>query len=575
MKSLDQNIIEEVKNARAGVALFMADDLGVMEVTGPDASKFLHNMLTADIKKLSVGEGTFTLKTSSRGMPESALHIYRGDDEVFLLLVSQEYLEPTYDALEKLHITEELELIKLHESNKLVALQGKSAGQLLKAAGLSDETKLSENYESRIIDFRDKKVVLLSQSLTGDPGFLLVAENDDAAPLYKVLEEAGKKLGCVALSQEAREAMRIEAGLPLYGRDILPNAVASELGIDHEVFSYDKGCFVGQEIIARIRTKGEVPFRLMGLSFSDSSSLPRAGEKLEDEEGKAGAAIVTSATVSPTLGRVVAMARVKRGYQTQGMKLVYQKDGNQHFAEVVELPFYLPGQEDQQSALYDEALTLFVQDKEEEALALLEEELKVRPDNVDAREALGVIHDRAGRHQEAIKEMRKVLDANSDHLMANVNLSLYYMKIGDKATAEDYQASATRISMERRMAEAKAQGKTLSGEDEASRVAKLEARIEKFKAIIEMDPTDVLGHFGAGKAYLDIKHYRNAAEHFEEVVKIQPDYSVAWANLGAAYAALGEKDKARTTFEKGIEIAGEKGDLMPKRDMEHRLSKLD
>jgi tetratricopeptide (TPR) repeat protein len=89
-----------------------------------------------------------------------------------------------------------------------------------------------------------------------------------------------------------------------------------------------------------------------------------------------------------------------------------------------------------------------------------------------------------------------------------------------------------------------------------------------------MDPADVLGHFGAGKACLDLMRFREAAQHFERVVEIQHDYSVAWANLGQCYAALGENDRAIDTFNKGISVAEGKGDMMPARDMKVRLAKL-
>ncbi|MCA8940127.1 MAG: tetratricopeptide repeat protein, partial [Planctomycetes bacterium] len=132
----------------------------------------------------------------------------------------------------------------------------------------------------------------------------------------------------------------------------------------------------------------------------------------------------------------------------------------------------------------------------------------------------------------------------------------------------------TRISLEKRMAEARAAGKANSGDADAEQIKKLEDRVTKFKAIIEMDPGDVLGYFGCGKALLDSKRFREAAEMLAKVVEIQEDYSVAWANLGTAYAALGENDKARETFEKGIEVAREKGDMMPARDMQVRLERL-
>jgi tetratricopeptide (TPR) repeat protein len=171
--------------------------------------------------------------------------------------------------------------------------------------------------------------------------------------------------------------------------------------------------------------------------------------------------------------------------------------------------------------------------------------------------------------------MKKIIELDPKHLMANVNLSMYHMKVGDKATAEEYQARATAISIEKRIAEARAKGGPGAVDADLERIQKTEARLGKFRQIIEMDPGDVLGHFGAGKACLDLKRFGEAASHFEKTIAIQRDYSVAWANLGQAYAALGERDKARETFLQGIEVARGKGDMMPMRDMQTRLEKLE
>jgi len=567
-----ETLNDAVTRARAGVTLWKAEDLGIALVDGDDAATFLHNMLTADIKRIALNAGQISVQASPKGAAQCLLTIHRTDDKRYLMVMPRGEVAGLLERLEALHFSEKFTSRDVSSGLAVIAIQGPKTRQLIALA--SEEAVAHrmfelEEYASTAAKISGVDARAIRVSLTGDAGFLLVLDAKRADSLLDELLKTGEKLGAFTPDADTREVMRIEAGIPKFDVDLQRDAISSELGITHSAFNYDKGCFVGQEIIARIRTKGEAPNRLMNLLLPAGASVPEAGATLTSPDNDKQAATITSACYSPSLGRPLAIARVKMGYQIDGLKLKL----GEHEAEVHELPLYVPSG-DAARELYDKALTLFALNQESEAIQLLESALEENPSDIDALEALGVIRDRLGQHHEAIAAMKRVIEQNEKHLMANVNLSLYYMKIGDKETAEDYQSKATRISMERRMAEQRAQGKSVSGDDEAAQIKKLEDRVERFRQIIEMDPDDVLGHFGAGKACLDLKRFGEAASHFEKVVEIQNDYSVAWANLGQAYVALGEKDKAIATLEKGIVVAEGKGDMMPARDMKVRLDKL-
>lgn len=560
---------EQLRQARIGGVFRKLDELGAILVDGPDAAVFLHNTLTADVKRLAVGTGTPSFQASPRGEALALLTVLRTGETRYLLVNDRQDCPRLLEAIEKLHFSEKFAASDVSAKLNLIAVQGPATRQVLAAIGGSaagDSFDALAPYGSAPTKLAGADVRLAKLSLCGGGALLIVGESDSAKVLDGIRATADR-LGLVEADADLFELLQIEAGLPKLGRDLPKAGLASELGITHPAFSYDKGCFVGQEIIARIRTKGSTPIRVMGLMIQGGGPVA-AGTELRGDDDSIGAE-VTASVESPAFGQTVAIARVRKAWQIVGAKLKLP-DGRA--AEVSELPFVLPEPE-KRASLYDEALLMFAQDREADALDLLKRELDQHPDNIDAWEALGVIHDRAGRYRDAVAAMKQIVDRDPKHLMANVNLSMYHMKLGDKATAEDFQARATNISLERRMAEARAKGEA-TGDAELEKLQKLEQRLGKFMQIIEMDPGDVLGHFGAGKACLDLRRFGEAVGHFDRVLEIQPDYSVAWANLGQALVALGNLDRAREVFGRGIEVARGKGDLMPMRDMQTRLEKL-
>lgn len=577
MTQSTDSLLDVVRKARLHAAAWIADDFAVCDLDGPDAIGFLNNLTTADIRPLGIGQGVVAFQCTPRGMPETQLHIFRISENTWRVLNRTSDMARLLEHFDMMHFSEQFEIHDRRDELSMLALQGARSPEVIVSLLQQDEESLSALRDAAAFSWHSLKVgggevEAVKVSLTGDPGFLVIAAGTGVAALREQLN--GLEEEVVFADPNVRETLRIEGGVLKMGTDIRSQGVAQEVGIDHPAFSYSQGCYVGQEIIARIQTKGEVPFILRGVLLSGDGELPAAGTALVSDDGKR-AGEITSATFSPMLGRNVAIARMGRGFQLKGAVVLL--DGTT--CKVVDLPFAtaqsLQADGDKRSKLYDEALSLFARDKEEEAIELLEQELASNPENFDAWEALGVIHDRQGRHHEAIKAMKHITDAQPDHLMANVNLSLYHMKIGDKQTAEDYQSKATQISLQRRIEEARREGKDVPLDAQAEQMQKLESRLDKFKAIIEMDPDDVLGYFGAGRACLDLKRFGEAVEHFRKVVELQRDYTVAWANLGTAFAALGETDAARETFETGIEVGEEKGDMMPVRDMQTRLRNLD
>jgi folate-binding protein YgfZ len=155
-----------------------------------------------------------------------------------------------------------------------------------------------------------------------------------AASLFEALTAAGAR----PVGQAALEALRIEAGLPRYGVDMDDSNVVLETGLEDEAVSYTKGCYIGQEIIARIHWRGHVAKRLAGLTFTDEREAAR-GAKVRTSDGKE-IGRVTSTVLSPRLKKAIALAYIKYDYLAPGTQVsVVSEETEERAAFVTELPF--------------------------------------------------------------------------------------------------------------------------------------------------------------------------------------------------------------------------------------------
>jgi aminomethyltransferase len=169
-------------------------------------------------------------------------------------------------------------------------------------------------------------------------GFDLFTPSASLAPLANILWNAARKLGGCLGGWHALEMVRIEAGIPRFGADMDDTNLAPETGIDERAISYTKGCYIGQEVIARIRTYGQVAKALRGLWLPQNlSPLPKRGDKLYHSGREAG--YVTSALASPALGRNIALGYVRREWNQPGTALELSTAAGVTTVQVVALPF--------------------------------------------------------------------------------------------------------------------------------------------------------------------------------------------------------------------------------------------
>ncbi|HVY71101.1 MAG TPA: glycine cleavage T C-terminal barrel domain-containing protein [Verrucomicrobiae bacterium] len=304
---------------------------------GGDRIKFLHGQVTNNVNSLQVGDGCYAALVNSKGKIQSDLNIYRLADE--LLLDFEPGLTAAVIArLEKYVIADDVQLVDVASLYGLLSVQGPKAPEVVTALGLGVNLPAKPLQFSTITDTMIGTVYLTRNERIGLPGFDLFVPTAALGAVADKLIAAAKAIGGRAIGWEAFEIARIEAGRPRFGADMDESNLAPETGIESRAISYSKGCYIGQEVIARVRTYGQVAKALRGLRFAgELAVMPKTGDRLFAGDKEVG--YLTSVTKSPALDAVIALGYVRREASEIGAEVAIQGDGAKAVARIVALPF--------------------------------------------------------------------------------------------------------------------------------------------------------------------------------------------------------------------------------------------
>lgn len=323
----------EAARERAGLIDYSA--WGLIEVQGADRVGFLHNLLTNDIKRLQPSTGCQACLLTPQAKLVAHLLVLAGESAHWLL-VPRARAEATLSTLDRYLITEDVRLHDRTQPFVLVALQGPHSLTLLNA--LLGETVVAVPqplaHQERHLDGTPIRVIAFS--LTSEPGALLAVSAENAAWLWQRLVEHGRPHGLIAVGWDALNMLRIESGIPWDGIDMDATTLLPETGLEERAVSYTKGCYVGQEIIARLQTYGSVSRKLMGL-VCDGQRMPSPHDVIA-VDGQPGGEI-TSACLSPTLKRPIALGYVRRPFYEIGQSVIVQTSGRDIPATLTKRPF--------------------------------------------------------------------------------------------------------------------------------------------------------------------------------------------------------------------------------------------
>ena len=306
-------------------------------LTGTDRHRFLNGQVTNQVQRLAVGQGCYAALVTAKGRMVSDLNIYCLTDE--LLLDFEPGLDRSVtERLEKYIIADDVAVVNVAPHYGLLSIQGPKAGETLAALGLGLSAPVQRMSFSASADPTLGELYCMNVPRGAAEGFDLFIPVSAVAAVLDKLIQAARQAGGGVCGWQALEMARIEAGMPRYGADMDESNLAPETGLAEQAISYDKGCYIGQEVIARIRTYGQVAKAFRGLLLpADLAQLPARGEKLLHAGHDAG--YVTSALVSPAFHRKVALGYVRRECNQPGTELQLATPDGLRPVQVVSLPF--------------------------------------------------------------------------------------------------------------------------------------------------------------------------------------------------------------------------------------------
>ncbi len=313
----------EHRTVRSAAGLFDFAYRGFVEVSGPHRVRFLNGQVTNDLRPLVDGQGVYAATLTPTGKMVADLRIY-AVGETFLLETPAGAAREVIDHLDHFRVADRVTFVDVSERLGSVLVQGPAAAAVVEAAlggplpPPAPHANLTRRFEPAGDAGGSVEVRVCRVSLTGEEGFEILCPRERLVALYDRLLEAGRPHDLVPAGQLALDSLRIEAGLPWFGIDMDSSTNPLEARLQHAI-SLQKGCYTGQEVIAKATYIGQVNRLLVGLEFPDGAEGLAAGDPLRLTDREVGR--ITSLAFAPTLGRVVALAIVRREAAEPGTRL--------------------------------------------------------------------------------------------------------------------------------------------------------------------------------------------------------------------------------------------------------------
>ena len=301
------DVAAEHRAVMTGAGLIDRSALGKATVTGRDRASFLQGMLSNDVKGLKPGQGCPAAFLDAHGKVISLLAVYVLEDQILLELPAGS-TEKFLQSIDKFLISEKAYFEPADEDFAIVSVQGpKAADVLAHVSGVSLEL---EPYAHAEVTLAGAPVRVINRSDAVTSGFHCWTAPDHAAALWKALREAGAR----PVGADAAEILRVEAGIARYDRDVDDTVILPETRLETLV-SYTKGCYIGQETVARVKYRGHVNRGLAGLVL-EGEDVPSAGASVVAGDKDIGR--VTSAVRSLSLGKPIALGYIRREHFEPG-----------------------------------------------------------------------------------------------------------------------------------------------------------------------------------------------------------------------------------------------------------------
>ncbi len=329
-----EGVTIEHETVRNGVGVFDVSHMGEFLITGPNALGLIQKVTTNDASKLVDGKAQYSCLPNDKGGIVDDLIVYKIADEKYLMVVNASNIQKDWDWISS-HNTMNAEMRDLSDDYSLLAIQGPKASKAMQSL-TSIDLEAMKFYTFEVADFAGIEHVIISATgYTGSGGFEIYCKNSEVQQIWDKVFEAGAEFDIKPIGLAARDTLRLEMGYCLYGNDINDTTSPIEAGLGWITkFSKD---FINAEALAKEKEHG-VERKLVGFEL-DERGIPRHDYDIVDGNGNT-IGIVTSGTMSPSLGKGIGLGYVPLIFATPGSKINIQVRKKAIPATVVKLPFY-------------------------------------------------------------------------------------------------------------------------------------------------------------------------------------------------------------------------------------------
>lgn len=327
-------VIEEHRTVRSKAGLFDVSHMGEIEVRGKDALDFVQYIFTNDITKIEDNQILYTPMCSPDGGVIDDLLVYRFNKEHFLLVVNASNTDKDFAWLEENRKFYDVHLENRSAEYALLALQGPQAQQILQKLTSLDLNEI-KNYRFKHWEVDEVLCLISRTGYTGEDGFELYFPPEYAVQLWRKILEVGAAEGIQPIGLGARDTLRFEAKLPLYGNELGSEITPLEAGLGFFV-KLDKKDFIGKEALQKQKESG-IPRKLVGLEMIERG-IARSHYPIHSEGKEIG--FITSGTFAPTLNKNIALGLIATEYAQEGKTLEVMIRGKGVKAQITPSLFY-------------------------------------------------------------------------------------------------------------------------------------------------------------------------------------------------------------------------------------------
>lgn len=340
----------EYEHVRCRAGVIDRSYRGVVSVSGPEAPQFLERLLSSEVEELAVGEGRIACLLTPKGKVLAAFRVFRSGETQYRLLLPEPVDENFLETLLKYAFLGDVEVADVSAESCLFTVEGPRASEViaevfgispapLEAVEEGEEGEDGSPGSLRLtaVEWESRRVAIYPGGESPEGGHDVEMPVEVARPAWDALIGAAAARGGGPVGHGAAEILRVEAGIPRLGVDFTRENLPGEAGFEGAL-TYSK-CYVGQEVVARMRTYGHANRLLRGLRFSGDGT-PRPGDTLRGEES-ARVGRVTSVAKSPRCG-VIALAMIHRSHWSPETRLVAESGASVLECVVTGLPFVQP-----------------------------------------------------------------------------------------------------------------------------------------------------------------------------------------------------------------------------------------